>query len=90
MQSTSGLRSLLLSTLGAPNHAQTTEQELYEELMTHKHVLLNLFDVGKRSPEQQRAVESGEFTHMCVFNTCLNAGTLASQATSVFEEGKWQ
>lgn len=64
MQSTTGLRSLLLTTLGAPNHAQSTEQELYEELMSHKHVLLNLFDVGRRSPEQQRAVESGKLRRL--------------------------
>ncbi|KAH8101334.1 nucleoporin Nup186/Nup192/Nup205 [Cristinia sonorae] len=62
MQSTSALRAILLSTLGAPNHAQATEQDLYEELMAHKHIFLNLYDVGKRSPEQQRAVESGKTT----------------------------
>lgn len=63
MQSTSRLRSVLASTIGAPDHAQTTEQDLYEELMAHKHVLLNCFDVGKRTPEQQRLVESGASLH---------------------------
>ncbi|THH28187.1 hypothetical protein EUX98_g6010 [Antrodiella citrinella] len=62
MQSTRGLRSVLLSTLGAPNHARTAEQDLYEELMAHKHILLNLYDVGRRSPEQQRTIESGKVT----------------------------
>ncbi|TCD60841.1 hypothetical protein EIP91_009419 [Steccherinum ochraceum] len=62
MQSTSTLRSILVSTIEAPSHAQTTEQDLYEELMAHKPILLNLFDAGKRSQEQQRALESGKIT----------------------------
>ena len=40
-----------------PSHA---DQELFEELMVQKTRLLSLLDVGQRSPQEQREVESGE------------------------------
>lgn len=38
-------------------------QELFEELMLQKNRLLNLLDVGQRSPQEQREVESGEYSY---------------------------
>lgn len=37
-----------------------TEQELFDELIIQKPRLVNLLDVGGRSQQEQREIESGE------------------------------
>lgn len=60
MESISRLRSTLLTALGSRGE-QHGEQELFDELLVHQQRLLKLFDVGPRSPQEQREIESGEF-----------------------------
>ena len=59
MESVSRLRTILLTSLGARG-AQHGEQELFDELMVHQPCLQKLFDVGPRSAQEQREIESGE------------------------------
>ncbi|KAI8972576.1 nucleoporin Nup186/Nup192/Nup205 [Trametes punicea] len=59
MASVSRLRATLqaaFSSRGLPNG----EQEFFEELMTHRPQLVNLYDVGPRNPQEQRELESGK------------------------------
>jgi len=58
MESISRLRGVLLSALGSRG-LQHGEQELFDELMVNRLHLLNLFDVGPRSMQEQREMESG-------------------------------
>lgn len=58
MESIGRLRLVLLNAI-AGRGAGHTEQELFDELMIHKPSLLNLFDVGARSQQEQRELESG-------------------------------
>jgi nuclear pore complex protein Nup205 len=60
MESISRLRTILLTSLGSRG-AQHGEQELFDELMGHQQCLLKLFDVGARSPQEQREIESGMY-----------------------------
>jgi nuclear pore complex protein Nup205 len=59
MESISRLRGLIIRVL-SPNEAYHVEQELFDELMVQKPRLLNLLDVGRRSQQEQREIESGE------------------------------
>ncbi|KAF7297146.1 hypothetical protein MIND_00947600 [Mycena indigotica] len=59
MESISRLRSLLFNVTRGIHNA---EQELFDELMIHKPSFLNLFEVGGRSPQEQRDLESGKIT----------------------------
>ncbi|KAF7966977.1 hypothetical protein HWV62_36310 [Athelia sp. TMB] len=59
MESVSRLRTILLTSLGARG-AQHGEQELFDELMVHQQCLQKLFDVGPRSAQEQREIESGK------------------------------
>lgn len=58
MSSITHLQTTLLSVLKSDG-SQTAEQELYLELMANKPTLLSIFDVGKRSQQEQREVQSG-------------------------------
>jgi len=57
MESISRLKSVLLNNLGSRGHG---EQELFDELMLHKQRLLELFDVGQSSHQEQQELQSGE------------------------------
>ncbi|KAJ7041203.1 nucleoporin Nup186/Nup192/Nup205 [Mycena alexandri] len=59
MESIGRLRLVLLNAI-AGRGAGHAEQELFDELMVHKPSLLNLFDVGARSQQEQRELESGK------------------------------
>ncbi|EGO28547.1 hypothetical protein SERLADRAFT_413403 [Serpula lacrymans var. lacrymans S7.9] len=58
MESISRLRSALLTALGSRG-SQHGEQELFDELLIHKPRLLELFDVGASSQQEQRELQSG-------------------------------
>ncbi|KAF7795183.1 hypothetical protein EIP86_006332 [Pleurotus ostreatoroseus] len=58
MASVAHLRAVILSTLNSPG-SQDGNQHFFEELMSHKHNLLKLSNVGPRSPQEQRELESG-------------------------------
>lgn len=57
MESISRLRSVLLNSLSSRGHG---EQELFDELMLHKQRLLELFEVGQNSQQEQQELQSGE------------------------------
>ncbi|KAJ7058139.1 nucleoporin Nup186/Nup192/Nup205 [Mycena amicta] len=57
MDSIGRLRSLLLN---VTRGIYSVEQELFDELMVHTASFLNLFEVGGRSPQEQRELESGK------------------------------
>ncbi|KAJ7778502.1 nucleoporin Nup186/Nup192/Nup205 [Mycena metata] len=59
MESIGRLRLVLLNAIAGRGGGHT-EQELFDELMIHKPSLLNLFDVGARSQQEQRELESGK------------------------------
>ena len=59
MASTSRLRAILLSNLNSPG-SHDDHQQFFEQLMSHRGPLLNLYDIGPRSAQEQREVESGE------------------------------
>ncbi|KZT66755.1 hypothetical protein DAEQUDRAFT_767725 [Daedalea quercina L-15889] len=61
MASAARLRTLLLSAF-SPRGLENGEQEFFEELMAHKPLLTNLYDVGPRNPQEQRELESGKIT----------------------------
>lgn len=61
MASVTHLRAVILSTLNSPD-SQDGNQQFFEELMSHKQNLSNLFNVGPRSPQEQRELESGQCT----------------------------
>ncbi|PPQ71980.1 hypothetical protein CVT26_007136 [Gymnopilus dilepis] len=60
MNSIHHLREALFRVLSTPEHHG--EQELFDELMVQKPRLLRLFDVGPRSAQEQREIESGKPT----------------------------
>lgn len=61
MDSIFKLRDALARVLSyAPEDEPEGDQELFEELMLQKPRLLSLLDVGQRSPQEQKEVESGE------------------------------
>lgn len=57
MESISRLRSVLLTSLNSRGHG---EQELFDELMMHKQRLLELFEVGQSSQQEQQELRSGK------------------------------
>lgn len=57
MESISRLRSVLLTSLSSRGHG---EQELFDELMMHKQRLLELFEVGQSSQQEQQELRSGK------------------------------
>lgn len=57
MESISRLRSVLLNCLSSRGHG---EQDLFDELMLHKQRLLELFEVGQSSQQEQQELGSGE------------------------------
>ncbi|OJA08231.1 hypothetical protein AZE42_08910 [Rhizopogon vesiculosus] len=59
MESISRLRSVLLNSLSSRGHG---EQELFDELMLHKQRLLELFEVGQSSQQEQQELQSGRIT----------------------------
>ncbi|KAG2143441.1 nucleoporin Nup186/Nup192/Nup205 [Suillus bovinus] len=59
MESISRLRSVLLTSLSSRGHG---EQELFDELMMHKQRLLELFEVGQSSQQEQQELRSGRIT----------------------------
>ncbi|CAL1713365.1 unnamed protein product [Somion occarium] len=61
MSSIAVLRATLYSALTSGGNV-SAEQELYEDLMEHKPILLNVFSVGGRNPQEQRELESGKIT----------------------------
>lgn len=61
MASTSRLRAILLSNLNNPG-SQDDHQQFFQTLMSHRGQLVDLYDVGPRSPQEQREVEAGEYT----------------------------
>ncbi|KAF7300289.1 hypothetical protein MKEN_01353000 [Mycena kentingensis (nom. inval.)] len=56
MESLDRLHRLLLSATRGVLH----EDDLFQDLLAHKSSFLNLFDVGGRSPQEQRELESGK------------------------------
>ncbi|KAF9463318.1 nucleoporin Nup186/Nup192/Nup205 [Collybia nuda] len=58
MESISRLRELLLRALNT-RESYHTEQDVFDELMVQKPRLLSLLDVGGRSQQEQREIESG-------------------------------
>ncbi|TFY64741.1 hypothetical protein EVJ58_g2418 [Rhodofomes roseus] len=61
MASVTQLRTLLLSAF-SPRGLQNGEQEFFEELMAHKPLLTNLYDIGPRNPQEQRELETGKIS----------------------------
>ncbi|PCH43029.1 hypothetical protein WOLCODRAFT_121398 [Wolfiporia cocos MD-104 SS10] len=59
MASLKQLRTLLVAALSSRG-LQNGEQDVFEQLMVHKPQLLSLYDVGARSPQEQRELESGK------------------------------
>ncbi|KAG1816317.1 nucleoporin Nup186/Nup192/Nup205 [Suillus subaureus] len=59
MESISRFRSVLLTCLSSRGHG---EQELFDELMMHKQRLLELFEVGQSSQQEQQELRSGRIT----------------------------
>ncbi|KAG0707241.1 nucleoporin Nup186/Nup192/Nup205 [Suillus ampliporus] len=59
MESISRLRSVLLTSLSSRGHG---EQELFDELMMNKQRLLELFEVGQSSQQEQQELRSGRIT----------------------------
>lgn len=70
MASVAHLRAVILSTLNSPG-SQDGNQHFFEELMSHKHNLLKLSNVGPRSPQEQRELESGQYNWPHIFMTQL-------------------
>ncbi len=58
MASISHLRAVILSSLNSGGD-QDGYQEFFEELMAGKQQLINLYNIGPRSPQEQKEVESG-------------------------------
>lgn len=56
MESISRLRTVLLNALSSRGHG---EQDLFDELMLHKQRLLELFEVGQSSQQEQQELQSG-------------------------------
>ena len=69
MASIAELRATLVSAYTSGGHV-AAEQELYEDLMAHKPVLLKLFNLGPSNPQEQKQLESGMFPtsplHWCL------------------------
>ncbi|EIW76673.1 hypothetical protein CONPUDRAFT_92653 [Coniophora puteana RWD-64-598 SS2] len=59
MESISGLRNVLLATLGSQNYG---EQELFDALLVSKARLLELFEVGPSNPQEQKDLQSGKIS----------------------------
>lgn len=59
MGSISALREMLASVMSG-RESHHTEQELFDELIVQKPRLLTLLDVGGRSQQEQREIESGK------------------------------
>jgi hypothetical protein len=70
MESIERLRVVLLNVVNG-RVIHNGEQELFDELMVHKSALVNLFDVGPRSQQEQRELESGALTK-CSISPSLN------------------
>lgn len=62
MESISRLRELLIRALNT-RESYHAEQDVFDELMVQKPRLLNPLDVGGRSQQEQREIESGEPSH---------------------------
>jgi hypothetical protein len=60
MESTSRLRTIL-SNATSPRASSQVEQELFEELVALKPLLVKILDFGPRRPEEQKEIESGKF-----------------------------
>lgn len=58
MDTISRLRELLFRALSSPE-PQHEEQELFDQLMLQKPRLLQLFDVGPQSQQEQKEIELG-------------------------------
>jgi nuclear pore complex protein Nup205 len=54
------LRDVLQRVLASPD-ASHNAQGLFDELMVQKAQLLKLFDVGPRSTQEQKEIESGKY-----------------------------
>ncbi|KAK7682411.1 hypothetical protein QCA50_014616 [Cerrena zonata] len=83
MASISELRAALVSAYTSGGHV-AAEQELYEDLMAHKPVLLNLFNFGSSNAQEQKQLESGKIT-IRGRSTAVNAD-FARQATFVAQK----
>lgn len=60
MASIAHLRAVILSVLNSPS-SQDGSQQFFEELMSNKLSLINLFSVGSRNSQEQRELETGEY-----------------------------
>lgn len=56
----SRLRSALISAL-SPHGFQSVEQELFDQLVSNKQRILDLYHVGPQNPQERRELESGPF-----------------------------
>lgn len=65
MASIAELRAALVSAYTSGGHV-AAEQELYEDLMAHKPVLLNLFSVGASDSQEQKQLESGMLLYISI------------------------
>ncbi|KAL6308871.1 nucleoporin Nup186/Nup192/Nup205 [Sparassis latifolia] len=61
MASVSDLRNMLLSAF-SPRGLQDGEQEFFEMLIARRPQLVNLYNIGPRSTQEQRELESGKIT----------------------------
>jgi nuclear pore complex protein Nup205 len=52
---------MILSNATSPRASSQVEQELFEELVALKPLLVKILDFGPRRPEEQKDIESGEF-----------------------------
>lgn len=69
----SRLRSALISAL-SPQGFQTVEQELFDQLVSNKQHILDLYHVGPQSPQERQELESGAFSNpFALGNALLNS-----------------
>lgn len=68
----SRLRSALISALN-PQGFQTVEQELFDQLVSNKQHILDLYHVGPQNPQERQELESGVLSDsFALANALLN------------------
>lgn len=60
MDTVAALREILVSALGTGS-TPDGDQAIFDQLILAKPRLLNVFDFGPRSPQEQRQLDSGSF-----------------------------
>lgn len=62
----SRLRSALISALN-PQGSQAVEQELFDQLVSNKQHILDLYHVGQQNPQERQELESGTFSNSLLY-----------------------